>query len=176
MTEVVEIPHMRRANRRTAGFGATVLALSMLVAPVAQAAGPAEAGVWYDDTGEGAVELRACGTGLCGFVYWLRDPINAEGKPLRDRYNPDESLQQRPICGLQVIGDLAVQPDGSWDGGWIYDPKIGKTYKVEVRRQGPDALTVRGYLTLKLMGKSFTWTRAPKDLPACDGRRVGAVR
>ncbi|MDX2287617.1 MAG: DUF2147 domain-containing protein [Hyphomicrobiaceae bacterium] len=173
MTEVLETWAARIAL--WAGLAiATAGAIGLPV--VARAAEPGAAGVWYDDTGRGAVELRPCGGGLCGYVYWLRDPINAEGKPLRDRYNPDAAAQQRPICGLQVIGDLAAQPDGSWDGGWIYDPKVGKTYKVEVRQQGPDTLTVRGYLSIKLMGKSYSWSRAPKDLPACDGRPPALAR
>ena len=30
-------------------------------------------------------------------------------------------------------------------------------------------LTVTGYLGMKMLGKSFTWTRAPDDLPRCEG-------
>ena len=55
------------------------------------------------------------------------------------------------------------------DGGKIYDPKTGKTYDVALRLAQTDKLTVTGYLGMKMLGKSFTWTRAPGDLPRCEG-------
>ncbi len=129
----------------------------------------AELGLWYDDTGKGAVELVQCGPKLCGRIAWLRDTVNAEGKPLVDRYNPNPARRTTPICGLQVIGDVQKLPEGTWDQGWIYDPKTGSSYNVALTLQGPDQLKVTGYKGIKLLSKSFTWTRAPADLPRCDG-------
>ncbi len=58
---------------------------------------------------------------------------------------------------------------GEFDGGWIYDPKVGKSYSSALRLSGNDQLTVTGYLGVKMLGKSFTWRRAPSDLPRCEG-------
>ncbi len=127
-------------------------------------ADPRETGVWYDDSGKGAVRLSVCGNNLCGHIYWLKDPLNAEGKPLIDRHNPNEGQRTRPICGLQVIGGLAPMEGGEWDSGWIYDPKEGKSYSVAVALAGPDTLKVTGYLMMKMMGRTLTWKRAPDDL------------
>lgn len=134
----------------------------------ATGAGPREAGVWYDDTGKGAVKIDVCGGKLCGKIYWLKDKLNAEGKPLIDRHNPNEAQRTRPICGLQVIGGLAAMDDGTWDTGWIYDPKEGKSYSVAISMTAPDTLKVTGYLMMKMMGRTLTWKKAPGDLPACD--------
>lgn len=133
---------------------------------------PAETGIWIDDTGAGAVEIYVCqdrADRLCGRIVWLKDPLGSEGGPKRDRYNPNASMQQRAICGLPVLGNLASVPEGGFDGGWIYDPKVGKSYSAAIQLSGPDKLVVTGYLAMKLMGKSFTWTRAPAEVARCEG-------
>ena len=131
-----------------------------------------EAGVWVNDLGDGAVEIYICqdkANRLCGRIVWLKEPLNAQGVPKRDRYNPKEAMQNRPICGLPVLGNLAREFDGGFDSGWIYDPKAGKSYSAAIRLAQRDQLVVTGYLGMKFMGKSFTWTCAPADLPRCAG-------
>jgi uncharacterized protein (DUF2147 family) len=141
------------------------------LASEAAAARP-ELGIWYDDSGQGAVEVYICqenANRLCGRIVWLKEPLNAEGVPKHDRYNPDAANQGRPICGLPMIWGLGLQTDGTFDNGKIYDPKTGKTYSVALVLKQPDTLVVTGYLGMKMLGKSFTWTRAPGDLPRCEG-------
>ena len=145
----------------------TFAATAALLAPDAAMAAPKEAGIWYDDTGKGAVKIEACGNKLCGKIYWLKEQLNAEGKPLRDKHNPNEGQRNRPICGLQVIGGLTLMQTGEWDSGWIYDPKEGKSYSVALIMPDANTLKVTGYLVMKLMGRTLTWTRAPNDLPPC---------
>src|SRR5262245_50159095 len=41
-------------------------------------------GVWYDDTGQGAIELSPCGDRLCGRVVWLKKPVDEGGQPITD--------------------------------------------------------------------------------------------
>ena len=128
---------------------------------------PSPVGVWFDDTGQGAIEIAPCGERLCGRIVWLKEPTKENGKPLTDELNPDPNRRQRPICGLQIIGDLKVQPNGTWDKGWIYDPKEGKSYDVELQLRAPDRLQVKGYLGVKFLSESFIWQRAPEGLPRC---------
>ncbi len=127
-------------------------------------------GVWIDDSGKGAIELRLCGRqkqSMCGYVVWLRNPKSRSGKPLRDVLNPKPQNRKRPICGLQVIGRLKPQTNGSWDNGWIYDPKQGKSFDVELRLNGQNTLKVTGYLGVKLFSESFIWRRAPEKFERC---------
>ena len=144
-----------------------ILALGLAGSALAGGGAPKEVGIWYDDTGKGAVRIEQCENKLCGKIYWLKDTVNAEGKPLIDRHNPNESQRTRPICGLQVFGGLARMGDGEWDTGWIYDPKEGKSYSVAMKLDDADTLKVTGYLVMKLMGRTLTWKRAPADLPQC---------
>lgn len=124
-------------------------------------------GVWLDDTGQGAVEVYPCGDKLCGRIVWMKAPFDKSGKPQADVLNPDQAKRQRHVCGLQVIGDLKRQTNGSWDQGWIYDPKVGKSYDVELKLARPDRLTVTGYIGTKLLSETFVWTRAQPSLKSC---------
>jgi uncharacterized protein (DUF2147 family) len=142
------------------------LVLAQTGAPPNQTAG--FAGIWLDDTAEGAIEIAPCGERLCGRIVWLKNPNDkATGRPLMDGYNPETTKRKRPICGLPVIGDLKRQTSGAWDAGWIYDPKEGKSYDLELKLRSPDRLVVTGYLGTKFFSESFVWTRAPASLPRC---------
>jgi len=145
---------------------ASIAALTIAASP---APPPASiTGIWYDDTGKGAVEIRNCGKNLCGNIIWLKKPINQLGQPLTDKLNPSMKGRARPICGLQVIGKLKRQPDGSWDAGWIYDPKQGKAFDLELRLKSQNRLQVTGYLGLKFLSETFMWLRAPTNLKRCN--------
>lgn len=137
-------------------------------APAAPAVPPAAlTGVWVDDKGDGAIEIAPCGSNLCGTIVWLRQPTDSKGRPLIDGNNSDPAKRKRPICGLPVIGDLKPVPGGAWDGGWIYDPKDGKAYDLEIKARAQDKLQVMGYLGTKFLSETFVWTRAPIDIKRC---------
>lgn len=128
------------------------LTAAMLSAGFAGAAKAAESplGVWYDDTGRGAVEIVECGKGkLCGKLVWLQDAKNSKA------------------CGMAIIGDV-VEAGDSWDGGWIYSPEKDDKFDVELTPAGNGKLKVLGYAGTKLFSREMTWTRAPADLKRCD--------
>lgn len=124
-------------------------------------------GLWIDHTGRGAVEISPCArpNELCGRIVWLQQPNDKQGKPLRDILNEDKTERGKPICGLQVIGGVKKQADGSWDDGWIYDPEQGEKFDVEIRLRGPNQLQVKGYKGLKFLSETFQWQRAGDPLP-----------
>lgn len=160
---------LRAASPATlCGAIAALAVLGFAAGSPAAAAGAKEAGIWYDDTGKGAVEIYPCADKLCGRIVWLRDPLGADGKPLYDGYNPNTQMRGRPICGLQILGNLTRQSDGTLDGGWVYDPKVGKSYDAALTVEGRNNLILTGYKGVKLLSKSFTWTRAPANLPSCN--------
>jgi uncharacterized protein (DUF2147 family) len=164
-------------SNRLPGLAKALAAASMVCASVivAHAAGaPKEAGLWIDDSGDGAVKIEPCGAKLCGRIVWLRNLVNDKGEVLKDRHNPDPKMQSRLICGLPVIGQLDPQPGGGFDGGWVYDPKEGKSYSVAIQMAGADQLQVTGYLGVKLLGKTLVWTRAKTDLPSCASNAAAA--
>jgi len=143
-------------------------ALSMagvIGAPRAAAAGIE--GVWLVANQEAHVEVRACGEELCGEVVWLREPYDERGRVRRDVNNPDESLRDRTILGLEILRGLRPSPDDEelWIGGTIYDPESGRTYQCKMRRDGEDHLKMRGFWGISLLGKTTRWTRVSSSPP-----------
>ena len=52
------------------------------------------------------------------------------------------------------------------EGGHLYDPKSGKTYRGSMTSTG-DRLELRGYVGLKIFGRSETWSRAKPGIARC---------
>jgi len=129
-------------------------------------------GIWINDTGQGAIQIRPCSSaadiaGMCGYIVWIH-PDTRQNKPLLlDSLNPDPEKRQRLICGLQVIGRLQRQENGTWDKGWIYDPKKGKSFDVTVSRVSENNIQVTGYMGIKLFSQSFVWERAQPNIELC---------
>ena len=134
------------------GYRAVAAALAIIgsniVAPNAFAAGD-PTGVWINDTGRGAVEIKPCGKALCGRVVWVKDTSDTKG------------------CGKQIIGDAESAGGGTWDNGWIYSPEKRKNYDVELKPLNNGTLRVVGYAGTKLFSRTMIWTRAPADLKRC---------
>ncbi len=144
---------------------AGVLAWAVVMSAAAKAADIS--GLWLNDDHDAAIEIGSCGNVRCGRIVWLKEPLDAAGKPAHDANNPDEALKSRALCGLQVMSGLALQSDGTWDNGRGYDPDSGKSYTLSAELKGPDTLDLRGYIGIKLMGETEMMTRASKDLPRC---------
>lgn len=154
------------ASAATVGLAAAQLAQAQ-VPPAGPQSQPTYQGTWLEDTGQGAIEIAPCPDGMCGRVVWLKSPFDRSGRPVTDGNNPIAKLRARTICGMPIIGGLKRQRDGSLDEGWIYDPKQGKQFDVELRLRTADTMQVRGYLGVKLFGETFMWRRAPGDLKRC---------
>lgn len=157
------------------GISGLLISATLGLSSSAPAAGAGEQGIWFNNSGKGAVEIRPCATSgrdankLCGFIVWLKNPNFKNGKPLFDGYNTDPSKRHRPICGLPVLGALKRVSGGGYDYGWVYDPEQGQAFDAAIQLSSPDRLILTGYKGVKFFSKSFVWKRAPADLPRCDG-------
>ncbi len=133
------------------GFAAFALSISQA------AAANSPNGVWLNDSGRGAIEVKPCGDGVCGHVVWLRDATDVKG------------------CGRQIIGEAKPVSSGMWDNGWIYSPEKKKKYDVELKPLDDGNLRVKGYAGTKLFSKTMIWTPAPADLKRCGTQEVAKV-
>ncbi len=121
-------------------------------------------GLWWAEGGAAQVEIAACDGGLCGTVTWLRSPFDENGCPVRDVHNPDSRERERSLVGIQILTGLRTSDSGaSWSGGRIYDPTSGRTYSAAVSLDGPDRANVRGYLGIRLLGRTTVWTRVQPE-------------
>lgn len=111
------------------------------------------AGVWQTESG-GYVQIYKQGETYDGKIVGSSD-----GKSRYDKQNPDEAKKGRRLLGVNLLNDLQYEGDGSYDGGHIYDPNNGKTYKAKATLTGPDTLEARDYIGISLLGKSQDWKR-----------------
>jgi uncharacterized protein (DUF2147 family) len=166
----------RSGTRIAASLACGLIAVSAVAASpaLAQSAsalplpGADIAGLWIDHTQQGAVEIKPCGTAMCGYIAWIKKPIDARGQPVADGNNPDPARRSTPLCGLQIIGNLAKPATGSrYNGGWIYNPEDGGRFDVDVRPMSKDQLEVHGFLGMRFLGETFVWRRAPPNQERC---------
>lgn len=126
-------------------------------------------GWWLDQTGKAGIFISRCDNDLCGRIVWLRQPHDAQGKPVLDIHNETASVRGQKVCGLLMLGGFVADGPDAWKGGWIYDPASGKTYRSVMHMGADGALHVRGYVGIPLFGRSETWTRPATPLVPCTG-------
>ena len=127
---------------------ATVLA-GLVLAPASANAGSNPTGIWLNDTGRGAIEIKRCGRRLCGHVVWVKSSKDKKG------------------CGRQIIGNVAKVGKRTWGRGWIYSPERGRRFDVELTPLKSGKLKVLGFAGSKFFSKTMYWTKAPQDLQLC---------
>lgn len=150
---------MRRARHFLVGL------LLALPAAARSDSSAAPLGLWWAEGGAAQVEIRECGHGLCGRVTWLRSPFDENGCPMRDTFNPDVRSRDRSLVGIEILRGLqSTDSLDTWSGGEIYDPTSGRHYSATVSLDGPDRLRVRGYLGIRLLGRTTVWTRVGGEL------------
>jgi glucan biosynthesis protein C len=124
-------------------------------------------GLWYAEGGAARVEVTACGDTLCGRVVWLRSPFDEDGCELRDRQNPDPSLRDRSLIGLEILHGLEHTGANTWEGGSIYDPTTGNTYRARLLLDGENRVQLRGYVGIPLLGRTTQWFRVGAEEQIC---------
>lgn len=163
---------------RTSRSGALPRALAPLAALAVCAGSAAGAqaedptGLWWADGGSAQVQIAEEADELRGRVVWLRSPFDADGCPLVDRQNPDPEQRERPLVGIDILSGLhpdTSQPD-SWTGGRVYDPGSGRSFSCALEMRGPDRMELRGYLGLRLLGRTTTWIRVGAEAAQCSAR------
>lgn len=107
-------------------------------------------GRWLTQDHEGIVEIEPCGESLCGRVVGMDAPFAADGRPVTDP-------QGRPQCGLVILHESREAQPGLWQGV-ITNPDDGADWRCELWMVG-DALHLRGYVLVPLLGKTQIWTR-----------------
>ncbi|MDB6111565.1 MAG: hypothetical protein JWR69_3315 [Pedosphaera sp.] len=128
--------------------------------------GDAILGVWTTTDSQGQVEVFKQDGKYFAKIISLKEPnVPADdktgfaGKPKTDYKNPNPKLRQRPIVGLQFMSDFVYAGKHLWEGGKVYDPESGKTYKCKMTLLSTNRLEVRGFVGFSLLGRTVIWTR-----------------
>lgn len=117
-------------------------------------------GFWLNEEKDAKIEITNVNGKYFGKVVWLKEPNETDGRPKVDDQNPESSLQNRPIIGLELLKNFVFDED-EWNSGTIYDPDNGKTYKCTIKKGSSTLLNIRGYIGKEWMGlgRTTVWTR-----------------
>lgn len=109
-------------------------------------------GEWWTEKKDGRIRFVKHENGTYrGIVTW-------GAQPRKDRFNKDPKLRDRAIVGMALMWNL-VYRDGKYEGGYVYNPEDGRTYRVTASMTGSSALELRGYLGIPLLGQTQTFSR-----------------
>jgi len=146
---------MASKTRLSALFGAASLTLA--ASGAAAATNPdAIKGDWWTEERDAIVRIDERDGVFFGELLWTEE---ADAK---DDENPAPELRTRPLRGLVFLKGFRFD-DGEWSGGSVYAPDDGKTYSGYMKLDGPDTLKLRGYVGLRLFGRTATWSRVASD-------------
>ena len=84
-------------------------------------------------------------------VYTGEEDPERAGMVRRDDNNPEESLRQRTLVGIDMFSDYQYQ-GGQWQGS-IYDPESGNTYQSKMKLKKGN-LEIRGYIGMPMFGRT----------------------
>ena len=129
-------------------------ALLMLVSAGIARAAPEVTGDWIVQDRSAVIAIQHCGSGLCGRI--AKALLIKPNYPKLDVHNPNKALRNRPLIGLQILSGFTPDAD-RWDGGTIYDPESGKSYKSILRLNSDGSLRVSGCVLV--FCQSQRWTR-----------------
>jgi len=91
------------------------------------------------------VEIKKYGDGYRAQVIWVDNLKNADGSIRTDEKNPDKAKRSTPANKIVLIEKVTFdKEDDEWNGGKIYDPTRGKSFKVRVSFKDAKTLKVRG--------------------------------
>lgn len=116
-------------------------------------------GVWLSGSGKAHIKITKYGDKYGGKIVWLKEPNRADGSVKKDDKNPDKNKQSNTILGLNNLLGFTFEGDKTYDGGSIYDPENGKTYKCIITMEDANTLKVRGYVGIQMLGRTDTWKR-----------------
>lgn len=140
---------------------ATLGLFALLLAPTAKAQTMGVVGDWREPSGS-VIRIAPCGDALCATLVFISTaaPVRVDGN------NPDAALRTRPLCGLQIGQGFRGPDPNRAEGGRLYDPKNGKTYKGNMTSEG-NTLLLRGYIGVSLFGRTAKWDRVTTPIESC---------
>ncbi|MEO0347616.1 MAG: DUF2147 domain-containing protein, partial [Pseudomonadota bacterium] len=138
--------HQSSSGFRGQAMAAVATAI-ILIASAAVGAEPAIDGLYWTEERDGLVRICKSGDKLIGIIAWQQVPS-------RDENNPDPELRDRVVTGLTFLsGFTRNAKSGKWEGGRVYSPDNGRTYKGKVWLEESDTLKMRGYIGVSLLGR-----------------------
>lgn len=108
------------------------------------------------------VEIYKSGNEYRARIIWF-DDTDDSSSPMAERCdtkNPDKTLRNRKIIGLQVMQGLVYNTEkDQWQDGQIYDASSGKQWNAKAWLTSDGYLKVRGYWHFEFMGQNICFKK-----------------
>jgi uncharacterized protein (DUF2147 family) len=157
---------VRRIDLRSRWIVAVVFAVGLLgTARLAWAGARSRnelVGEWWTEGNQGRIRFVRAQDGTFRGIRTCCNTKQTADNPVRDIHNPNPGLRGRPTVGITIIWGL-VYDDGEYSKGYVYNPRDGKTYRMQAELIESDRLRIRGYLAIPLLGKSQVWKRVQEQ-------------
>ena len=118
-------------------------------------------GYWWSPEQKSKVQISKKDDRYFGKIIAVR-PASVDKK---DTKNPDKSLQDRKLLGLEILSGFKFDGDDTWKDGKIYDPESGKTYSCKMWFEKDGTLKIRGFVGISLIGRTAEFTKVTGDKP-----------
>jgi uncharacterized protein (DUF2147 family) len=143
----------------------------MAQAPAGPQGSPID-GQWLTPEQDAVIEIASCQGQItrCARIIWIKPTAGKPNEVFRDVKNPQPELQNRELCGLEIITGLKPTGNDSYDGAVLYDPEEGQTVTGAAKRVGPN-IKITGYLAGlgPLLSESQVLTPAGNTFTPCAG-------
>ena len=118
-------------------------------------------GIWWNEEKTSKIKVEKEDGKYTGTIVYVIPENYENGEPPKDDENPDESLRDRSILGLQILEGLEYNSKKEeWVDGEIYDPKSGNTYDCYAWLENNDLLKLKGFVGgIRWLGRSSEWYR-----------------
>ena len=143
--------------------GAMVMSVERAEAEEKAAASKADAilGEWWTEKNEGRVLIKRDKDGSFHGLTTCCQHNNDPNNPKTDINNPNPKQRGRSTTGIVIFWKLKYDPDDDeFTDGYVYNPRDGKTYRIEMKVLDAETLKIRGYMGISLLGQSQIWKRA----------------
>lgn len=119
-------------------------------------------GKWKAEDKILTIQIYQKGDEYRGKIVSFKDRHHPELDPAkkRDEHNPNPSLRNRLLYGMDILWGLRYHPaNREWSKGTIYNPQKGNTYSVSAHLAKNGKLELRAYKGISLLGKTMTFVR-----------------
>ncbi|MDJ0514684.1 MAG: DUF2147 domain-containing protein [Methyloceanibacter sp.] len=134
-----------RPGLRLSSFIANVVLICCGTNAHALDAGADVFGVWRTEDRASLIEIKSCGTAICGYLVSF--------PPVQDAATNDT------LCRAQLLGGFEKDRVGRWIKGWVVDPEDNDIYEAAISIAARDELRLRAYVGDERFGRTVTWHR-----------------
>lgn len=93
-------------------------------------------------------------------IIWMEQANDNLGKPRTDVKNRHVEQRHIPLSEMVIVRGLRFDArSGEWEGGRVYDPSTGKTYRCFIEFKSDTLIKMKGYVGFRMFGKSLYWSK-----------------